>query len=109
MDRTEIRFFRRDREIPLFLFRLYNESWIERRREREGLMVQKEGMYESARRASAHSFTREDPMNRLGEESITSDDDVFRFGVEMNTSINDPFTFRVESITSADDIFRFRT
>ena len=65
-------------------------------------MAQKERAYERAPRASAHSFTREDTMNRLGEEWITS-------GVEMNTSIDDPFTFGVESITSDDDIFRFRT
>ena len=65
-------------------------------------MAQKERAYKRARRASAHSFTREDPMNRLGEEWITSADDVFMSGVEMNTSIDDPFT-------SDDDIFRFQT
>ena len=74
----------------------------EAKREREGLMAQTERAYKRARRASAHSFTRKDPMNRLGEEWITS-------GVEMNTSIDDPFTFGVESITSDDDIFRLRT
>ena len=72
-------------------------------------MARKERAYERAPRASAHSFMREDPMNRLGEESITSADDGFTSGVEMNTSINDPFTFRVESITSDDDIFRLGT
>ena len=58
----------------------------------EGLIGRKERAYERAPRASAHSFTREDPMNRLDEEWIAS-------GVEMNTSIDDPFTFGVESIT----------
>ena len=70
--------------------------------EREGLIGRKEKAHERAPLASAHSFTREERMNRLGEEWITS-------GVEMNTSIDDPFTFGVESITSDDDIFRFRT
>ncbi|PNE27151.1 hypothetical protein BHU11_03115 [Tannerella sp. oral taxon 808] len=74
----------------------------EAKREREGLIGRKEGAYERAPRASAHSFARKERMNRLGEEWITS-------GVEMNTSIDDPFTFGVESITSDDDIFRFRT
>ena len=60
--------------------------------EREGLIGRKERAYERTPRASAHSFTREERMNRLDEEWITS-------GVEMNTSIDDPFTFGVESIT----------
>ena len=65
-------------------------------------MAQKERAYKRARRASAHSFTREERMNRLDEEWITSTDDVFTFRVESITSIDDPFT-------SDDDIFRLRT